>query len=133
MRLSRGREKLACLHLTEKPTLRWYAACCNTPMFNTYANGSVPYITTLVANCDGERAAAILGPAIGHLFLKEAIGDPGNVPRMSMPALLRRFFPRMIKDLMSGDRRRCELFDAITLKPIAKPTRLAAGGGGAKR
>jgi hypothetical protein len=35
MRLLGGRDLLACLHLTQKPTLRWYARCCDTPMFNT--------------------------------------------------------------------------------------------------
>ena len=45
---------------------------------------------------------------------------------MSMGALMRRFFPRMIKDLVSGDRRKCELFDSKTLEPIAKPHRMTS-------
>ena len=38
--------------------------------------------------------------------------------------MIRRFFVRVIKDLISGDRRRCALFDAKTLEPIATPHRL---------
>jgi hypothetical protein len=124
MHLSKGRDKLACVHLTEKPTLRWYAACCNTPMFNTYAHGRIPYVTTLTANCDSARRVALLGPAIGHLFTKDAIADPGDVTRMSMAKLMRRFFRRMVQDLVSGDRKRSALFDPATLQPIAKPYRL---------
>jgi Family of unknown function (DUF6151) len=124
MHLSSGRDKLACIHLTEKPTLRWYATCCSTPMFNTYANGRVPYLSTLTANCDRARRDGLLGPAIGHLFTKDAIADPGDVPRMSMAKLMRRFFRRLLQDLASGDRRRSALFDSVTLEPIAKPYRL---------
>ncbi|MDZ3833620.1 MAG: DUF6151 family protein [Sphingopyxis sp.] len=124
MRLSKGRDRLASLHLTDKPTLRWYATCCRTPMFNTYANGRIPYVTTLVANCNAERRDDVLGPVIGHLFTEDAGRDVGDVPRMSMAKLMRRFFRRMVRDMISGDRRRSALFDAATLEPIAAPHRL---------
>ena len=124
MRLTSGRDKLACVHLTDKPTLRWYAACCDMPLFNSYANGKIPYITTQLAACDPATRAALVGPPLGHLFTHDGIGDTSALPRMSMGQLMRRFFPRMIKDMLSGDRRRCELFDAKTLEPIAEPHRL---------
>jgi hypothetical protein len=119
VRLTGGHDLLASLHLTEKPTLRWYAACCRTPMFNTYATGRVPYVTVLVANLD-PRWTGVLGPVTGHLFVDEATGPvPG--PAMSMTRLLLRFLPRMLADIVSGDRRRCPLFDSSTLQPIAAP------------
>ncbi|OHD03247.1 MAG: hypothetical protein A2885_05910 [Sphingopyxis sp. RIFCSPHIGHO2_01_FULL_65_24] len=124
MRLTSGRDRLACVHLTDKPTLRWYAACCDMPLFNSYANGTIPYITTQLAACDPATRAALAGPPRGHLFTQDGIGDTGALPKMSMGQLMRRFFPRMIKDMLSGDRRRCELFDAKTLQPIAEPRRL---------
>lgn len=101
-------------------------------MFNTYANGRVPYVTTLTANFDRDLRDNLLGPAIGHLFVEEAIADPGDVPRMSMAKLMRRFFRRMLKDVFSGDRRRSVLFDPSTFEPIAKPYRLADVKGGTK-
>ena len=121
MRLDTGRDRMGCVHLTEKPTLRWYARCCSTPMFNTYRNGRIPYITTLVANCDPARRTALLGAPIGHLFTDEAIGDASELKRFSMVRLMRRFSRRMIADLWSGDRRRAALFDAVTRKPLARP------------
>lgn len=126
MRLASGRDRLACVHLTDKPTLRWYATCCNMPLFNSYANGKIPYITTQLAACDAATRAALLGPPRGHLFTQDGAGDTSALPRMSMGQLMRRFFPRMIRDILSGDRRRCELFDAQTLQPIASPRRLTA-------
>jgi hypothetical protein len=124
MRLTKGAEKLACLHLTDKPTLRWYTSCCRTPMFNTFAHGRIPYITTFVANCDPKQAEATLGPVIGHLSLPDTISDMDGAPRMSFGKLMRRFFVRMIKDLVSGDRKRTALFVPKTLAPISVPYRL---------
>ena len=124
MRLDTGRDRLASVHLTDNPTLRWYATCCNMPLFNSYANGKIPYITTQLAACDPAKRGALVGPPLGHLFTDDGIGDTSALPKMSMGQLMRRFFPRMLRDLFSGDRRRCELFDAKTLEPIAKPHRL---------
>ncbi len=124
MSISTGKDKLACLHLTEKPTLRWYAACCNTPMFNTYANSRVPYITTLLANCIPDEVEQHIGPALGHLFLPSEAKAKAEFVSMSFAHLMRRFFIRMIKDLMAGDRKKSVLFDPLTLEPITQPHRL---------
>ncbi|QZD89836.1 hypothetical protein K3148_13740 [Qipengyuania aurantiaca] len=118
-----GKDKLAGLHMTDKPTLRWYASCCNTPMFNTYANGKLPYTTVLLANADAEGRAA-LGEPMGHLHLADAPGDTTGLQPLSMNALLRSFFKRLVKDIFSGDRRRNPLFDPKTLEPISEPHRL---------
>jgi hypothetical protein len=126
MRLSAGRDRLACLHLTEKPTLRWYARCCGTPMFNTYRNGRIPYVTIVVANCDPDRRDSLLGQPMGHLFLKEATGDTAGLRPLAMFTLMRRFFIRMVADIVGRQRRRSALFDPVTLEPIATPTKAGA-------
>lgn len=126
MRIDTGRDRLACVHLTDKPTLRWYAACCGMPLFNSYANGKIPYVTIQLAACDPVMRHRLAGPPRGHLFTADGIGDTGALPQMSMGTLMRRFFPRMIRDIVSGDRRRSALFDAKTLEPVAKPHRLTA-------
>ena len=123
MRLIKGAGQLSCLHLTDKPTLRWFASCCRTPMFNTYANGRIPYVTALLANCVQSDVKPKIGPVVGHLFLPDDNALPG-APRMSMAKLMRRFFKRMVRDMLSGDRRRAALFDPETLEPISKPYRL---------
>ena len=124
LEVTEGKAHLAAIHLTDKPTLRWYASCCETPMFNTYANGKLPYVTSLLGNADRGAVEAALGKPIGHLHLADAPVHPEGVPEMSMGQLLRRFFKRMVKDVFSGDRRRSALFDPETLQPIAKPQRV---------
>jgi|TARA_R100000049_G_C1949772_1_gene96769 hypothetical protein len=125
MRIEHGLGELRCLHLTDKPTLRWYAQCCGTPMFNTFRNGKIPYVTTLTGNCDAGLRAHLLGEPIGHLFVEDDPNDLGPVNRMPMSKLMRRFFVRMVKDILSGDRRRSPLFNSRTLEPISTPTKPA--------
>lgn len=124
IRIVTGRDRLACMHLTAKPTLRWYAECCGTPMFNTYRSGRVPYVTTVVANCDPDWRGSLLGEPIGHLFTEEATGDASHLRRLSMFKLMRRFSRRMMTDIISGDRRRDPLFDPATLEPFVSPIRI---------
>ena len=70
------------------------------------------------------RRDALLGEPLGHLFTDEATGDARHLRKMSFNALMWRFFGRMLKDLVSGDRRRSALFDPASLEPIAAPHRL---------
>lgn len=126
MRLLSGRDRLACVHLTDEPTLRWYAACCRTPLFNTIGTGKLPFITVQLAACDPAARERLLGPPRGHLFTQEAVGDASGLQEMSRAALMARFFLRAIKDILSGDHRRAALFDARTLAPIVVPHRLTA-------
>lgn len=123
MSFASGRDKLAWVHMTDQPTLRWYASCCDTSLFNTYANGKLPYTTILLANCDKAGRAA-LGEPRGHLHLADASGETDDPKPMSMAALLRSFFKRLVKDIVSGDRRRNPLFDPKTLEPVATPRRV---------
>jgi hypothetical protein len=41
---TQGIEALACIRLTEKGMLRWYASCCNTPIGNTLASPKISFI-----------------------------------------------------------------------------------------
>ena len=123
VRIEQGLGEMRCVHLTEKPTLRWYAQCCDTPLFNTFATGKVPYVTTLVGNCDEGLRTRLLGEPIGHLFVDDDPNDVGDVRHLPMATLMRHFFIRMVKDILSGDRRRSPLFDPRTLEPIVAPAR----------
>jgi hypothetical protein len=48
--ISAGREHLACVSLSPRGLLRWYAACCDTPLANTPRDWKVPYVG-LVHTC----------------------------------------------------------------------------------
>ena len=50
VRLTTGVEHVACMSLSPKGTLRWYTACCRTPLGNTSRNTRLPYLG-LVTDC----------------------------------------------------------------------------------
>ena len=125
LRIASGLDHLAALHLTDKPLMRWYAACCRSPLFNTWANGRVPFVTTHLSACNPDQVNAVLGPPKGHLFLREALGDTGGLHELTFMGLTWGYLKRAAKDTLSGDRRRCPLFDHDTLAPIVAPYRLS--------
>lgn len=123
LKITQGTPQLASLHLTERPTLRWYAKCCDTPLFNTYKNGKLPYLTVVLANCDDPAMDACLGPVQGHLFVEQA-SRPTPYKNASTMRIAPRFAMRLAFDILSGNRRRSPLFDGETLQPICAPARL---------
>lgn len=125
VQIASGLEQLATLHLTDKPLMRWYAACCRSPLFNTWANGRVPFVTTHLSACNPDQVRAVLGSPKGHLFLREALGDTSGLHELTFMGLTWGFLKRATKDTLSGYRRRCPLFDPRTLAPIAAPYRLS--------
>jgi hypothetical protein len=51
--LTGGVDALACLSLRQGGLLRWYAACCNTPIGNTPRNPALPYVGVLDGCLEG--------------------------------------------------------------------------------
>jgi Family of unknown function (DUF6151) len=124
---SQGREVLACMRLTEKGLLRWYAACCNTPIGNTLGTAKISFIG-LVHNClesPDQSLDESFGAVRAWVNPKGAKGDP-------KPAVAGRgaavwwFITRILKARLNGDYRRNPLFHADTGKPIVTPRVLAA-------
>jgi hypothetical protein len=46
---------LRLMRLSEKGLLRWYAGCCDTPLFNTMATPKVPFVGVLTDRLDDTR------------------------------------------------------------------------------
>ncbi|HAT29915.1 MAG TPA: hypothetical protein DCW29_03410 [Janthinobacterium sp.] len=59
--LSAGLEHLRCLRLSKKGMLRWYWACCDTPLANTRDSAGPPFVSIHRA-CIAIADAAMLGP-----------------------------------------------------------------------
>jgi hypothetical protein len=64
VRISAGVEHVACMSLSDKGILRWYADCCRTPLGNTPRSRKIPYLGLPTACLDATPAAvdAVLGP-----------------------------------------------------------------------
>ena len=113
-----GRENLAALKLTEKGVTRWYAACCGTPLANT--PGTAPFVGLLVHNLDAAKRETALGPPLGHVFVKSAIGDTRDLKAVSPLSIIRPLL-RMVAAWMRGANKHSPFVDAASGTLICKP------------
>ena len=66
-----GVEHLACLRLTSKGPLRWYAGCCRAPIANTLATSRLPFVglvhSAIDRNAEPRPLDQLLGPVRARL------------------------------------------------------------------
>lgn len=64
VRFTAGVDQVACMSLSPKGILRWYAACCRTPLGNTARDPKLPYVGLVTACFDAPPQAvdATFGP-----------------------------------------------------------------------
>lgn len=117
-----GAENLACMRLTPKGLLRWYAKCCGTPVGNTPPNWKMPFVG-LVHNClghEGSSLSDIFGPVRTHAFTASA-RDETKAQAAGVVAGLARSLVQMLKVRFSGRYRQNPFFELETGVPVAVP------------
>lgn len=126
VRITSGREHLACLRLTADGLLRWYAACCNTPLGNTPPSYRLSFVG-LIHCCLGDPARSLdasFGPSSMRVHTGSAWGEPK--PRTRGVALaIARLGGAMLRARLSGAYRDTPFFDPDGV-PIAAPNVLSA-------
>ncbi len=136
VRFESGADRLACLRLTEKGVLRWYARCCATPIGNTAATPRLPFVglihSCLVDTTDGTPRDEVLGPVRGRVQLAFATGDTTALQASKghlLPMVL-HFIRIMAAAWWRGDQRRSPFFDrgapVVTPQPLSEEERRAA-------
>ena len=119
--IGQGIDQLRCIRLTGKPTLRWYAGCCNSPLFNTTASGRYPFLSVICHCIDPDLRDDATGPVRGHLYAAEAVGDmTGKIEAGGNRRLLGVVY-RMLCERLSGRYKDTPLFDPATGEPVAVP------------
>jgi hypothetical protein len=124
---SQGQEALACMRLTEKGLLRWYAACCNTPIGNTLMTPKISFVG-LVHNCLESSARSLddsFGPVRARVNPKGAKGDP-KPEVVGQGPVIWWFITRVLTARLNGDYKLNPLFHADTGKPVKIPKVLSA-------
>lgn len=107
-----GADNLACMSLSDKGLLRWYARCCNTPIGNTPRDHKLPHvglIHTCLAN-PSQTLDSSFGPVRMHTGSKSAQGKPPSMPLSGAVALL-RIFASLIPARLNGSYRHTPFFD----------------------
>jgi hypothetical protein len=123
-----GQNALACMRLTPKGLLRWYTACCNTPIGNTVANYRMPFVG-LVHSClegAGPSLDQSFGPVRARVNTKSAKGEVPSGSGGMMSAIL-PFIALVARPLVDGSYKRTPFFSADTGAPIATPKVLSRG------
>jgi hypothetical protein len=119
--LQRGVDQVACMSLSPRGTLRWFAACCRTPLGNTPRNPGFPHLG-LVHSClgSGGDLAAVFGPVRMRVNRRSAAGAVAAAPALGFAAAIARYATGLALARASGAHRRSPFFDAAG-KPIVEP------------
>ena len=120
-----GVEHLACMRLSPKGLLRWYADCCKTPIGNTMPTRQFAFVG-LVHSCLDSGANSldsVLGPVRGKVFRRFAKGAYKLSPKQDrMPlGMLLRLAGLILLWRIRGDHKRSPFFDQRTGEPSTKP------------
>ena len=115
-----GTQTLACLSLSPRGLLRWYAKCCSTPIANTPRNWKLPYVG-LVHTClrQPEPLEQSFPEVQMHVNTGRAKGRPPRVGRVGGMARFAGLALRLAGSRLNGAYRETPFFDAEGV-PIAE-------------
>jgi hypothetical protein len=125
--ITQGKEELACLSLSEKGMLRWYAACCKTPIGNTQRDYRISYVG-LLHNCL-EHSSVSLDSAFGPVRMRvNTKSAKGKISATSVRTvvLVVPFLASVLRARMDCSYRKTPFFDPVSGKPVAYPSVLSA-------
>ncbi len=115
VQIDTGTECLGLFRLGPKGLFRWYATCCDAPMFNTLAKAGLPFVGLHSGRVAG---AEPLGPVRGKSF----VPTPGGRPKFEGSAAMTwGALNRMAAARLSGRWRRTPFFDTSTGEPTVRP------------
>jgi hypothetical protein len=117
-----GVKHIACLQLSDKGMLRWYAACCNTPIGNTPATSRLPFVG-LSRACLENAAPSVeqsFGPVWHGIFVAGARGEPKPKP-FGLPGFILWMIGNRLRARFAGGFRQNPFFDTATDRPIIQP------------
>lgn len=122
IRFTAGIDQLACLTLTDKGPLRWYAACCQTPIANTPKDPKVAYLS-LIRACLVSQSAALdqsTGPVRIALNTPSARGKVARTPIATFFGMA-RIFKNILKARWTGHDQKNPFFVPGSGRPIRQP------------
>lgn len=124
IQITQGAAHLAVMRLSAKGMLRWYAACCRTPVGNTMTSRNMPFTGLLVQCLDTAPVEPAFGPVRASANTASAIGEPR--PRaFGMAGALLRILGMVAGSRLSGRYKDTPFFTASGA-PVAVPTVLSA-------
>jgi hypothetical protein len=121
-----GVEHLSCMRLTANGMLRWYAACCNSPVGNTLPTPNLSFIGLLHTCLDSDQTP--LDEAFGSIRMyvntQSAIGEKKPKSTGVLPGTL-RLLGMMLRARLDGSYKQMPFFSMESGTPIVVPKVLA--------
>jgi hypothetical protein len=117
-----GIEALACMRLTDKGLLRWYAACCNTPIGNTLPSFKLSFVG-LVHEClanPNQPLQDSFGAVRSVVNTQSARGEPKPKPQGGLAAIVWAF-AMMAGARINGSYKQTPFFRVDRGTPIVAP------------
>ena len=128
LQIESGTDHLRCLDLRGGGTLRWFAACCGSPIGSTPKSPGFPFASLVATFIRDTREKASIGPIRGRLMLQYAHGDVGLLRNEALPAF--RMFLRVARTILTERllrrHRPTPFFQADGSSPISPPHALTA-------
>ena len=117
-----GQEALACMSLSDRGMLRWYASCCNTPVGNTARDFKVSHVG-LLHNCLKDPSTSLdaaFGPVRMKVGMKSAKGSAKAMPVSTTVSIL-RFMATLIRTRLNGGYKITPFFNPDDGAPCVSP------------
>jgi hypothetical protein len=122
---TQGADALACMRLTPKGLVRWYAGCCKTPIGNTLDTPKLSFIGLVntclkTADTGGASLDDVFGPVRCWVNPSGAKGEPK--PKVAgLGRTLVWFFGNVVRARLNGDYRKTPFFNMATGQPSVQP------------
>jgi hypothetical protein len=124
---TQGADALACMRLTSKGLVRWYAGCCKTPVGNTLATPKLSFIG-LVHTClkgatsgPGDKSLdEVFGPVSCWVNPDGAKGEP-KPKTAGLGRALGWFFGTVLRARFNGDYLKTPFFDMTKGQLVVAP------------
>ena len=128
VRFTAGTEQLACMSLSERGMLRWYAACCRTPVGNTPRDCKTAYVglVSTCLPCTADELDHAFGPRLITLNTASARGTVRSTSMLGMVAFILRVIGKVLGARLSGRYRDNPFFHAESGAPIRQAQALSA-------
>lgn len=121
---SQGKKHLAAMRLSEKGMVRWYAACCKTPIGNTLIDPKISFIGLIHSSLDRPKMDMDFGKNVAIVNTGSATGELKPKQRGLLGTML-RFLWIVLSNRIGGRYRKSQLFNESGV-PVVHPTVLSA-------
>lgn len=113
--ITHGAQNLGLFRLGPRGLMRWYATCCNAPVFNTLASPKLAFAGIPLARLSAPER---IGPVRTKGYMLQA---DGKLKHRGLARMAWGIISRMLAARLSGTWRQTPFFDTQTGDPVVKP------------